>query len=503
MNIKKSIAIMLIMSISIMVGCSSNDDKSSIKEDGKESINQVEINRDDLFSDRDKEIGYEEDESIEILLNEDTAKVDSDLVEVDGSTLTIKGEGTYIISGTLSDGQIIIDTEKTDKLQLVLNGVDINSNTSAPIYIKQTDKVFITLTEGKNNTLSNKGEFVAIDDNNIDSVIYSKEDITLNGSGKLKIYTQYGHGIVSKDDLRITGGNYEITSKIHGMTANDSMNIADGNFNIISGKDALNSSNDEDTSLGNIYIIGGTFNIESEDDGIHAENKLVINKGEINITKSYEGIEAKSIEISGGITSVNSSDDGLNATGESGDPYIKIIDGKININANGDGIDSNGDIYVTGGETYISGPTNNGNGSLDYDGKAEITGGIFIATGSSGMAQNFGNSSTQGSILVNIKDTVNEIVSLKNKSNKEIVTFTPEKEYSSVLISSPSIQEGESYNLVIGSENQDIEMTSLIYGEGGRMGGGKGGPPDGNMDRQPPKGELKKDMPKGDQKIQY
>ncbi|MEG2017451.1 MAG: carbohydrate-binding domain-containing protein [Clostridium sp.] len=172
----------------------------------------IGVSLEDMFSNRDKEIGYSNTDYIEIKLSDNNISCDSKAVSVANSIITISDEGTYVISGSLSNGQIIVDAEKTDKVQLVLNGTSINCNTSAPLYIKQADKVFVTLEKDSENVLSNKEEFVAIDDNNIDSVIYSKDDLTLNGLGTLTVNAAYGHGIVSKDDLVITSGTFNITT---------------------------------------------------------------------------------------------------------------------------------------------------------------------------------------------------------------------------------------------------------------------------------------------------
>ena len=140
---------------------------------------------------------------------------------------------------------------------------------SAAIYVRSAKKVFVTLAEGTENTLANGGSYIAIDDNNIDAVIFSKEDLTLNGSGNVTITAAAGHGIVCKDDLAITGGNYEITAEKHGIEGKDSVRIADGTFTITSGKDGIHVEN-EDNEEGYLYIENGTFTITSEGDGISA-----------------------------------------------------------------------------------------------------------------------------------------------------------------------------------------------------------------------------------------
>ncbi len=297
----------------------------------------VTLDSEDMFSDRDFETDYEESKSAVITLTGSSAECSSDAVEINGSTVTIKDEGTYIISGTLEDGMIIVDSDKEDKTQLVLNGANIHSKTSAPIYILQSDKVFITLAEGSANQLSNGGSFVAIDDNNIDAVIFSKDDLTLNGEGSLVINSPAGHGIVSKDELTLTGGTYDITGGSHGLAGKDGVGIAGGTYNITSGKDGIHGENDEDGTLGYVYLQDGVFNITSEDDGIsgvsclqveggifniaaeddafHADGTLTINDGTVNISQSYEGLEGLHVQISGGIISLVASDDGINAAG--------------------------------------------------------------------------------------------------------------------------------------------------------------------------------------------
>ena len=164
------------------------------------------VSTSEMFTDRDMEIGYDEDTSTFITLSGDSISCQSNAVQISGSIATINEEGTYILSGSLEDGTIIVDAEDTDKIQLVLNGVEITSSTSAAIYVREADKVFITTASGTENLLANGGEYVAIDDNNIDAAIFSKADLTLNGAGILTINAAAGHGIVSKDDLVLTSG---------------------------------------------------------------------------------------------------------------------------------------------------------------------------------------------------------------------------------------------------------------------------------------------------------
>lgn len=253
------------------------------------------LSYDDMFTDRDLDVGYEESDSVKISLSDDSTTVSSgssdnsstddtvDGVTVDGNVITITSGGTYIISGTLSEGQLVVDADD-EKVQLVLDNADITCATSAAIYVKSAGKTFITLAEGSENILMNTAEFETIDDNNIDAVIFSKDDLALNGSGTLTINSENGHGIVSKDDLKITGGTYNITAASHALSGKDSVRIAAGTFNLVSGKDGIHSENADDSSKGYVYIAGGKFTIDSTGDGIDASNIVQIDDGTFDIT---------------------------------------------------------------------------------------------------------------------------------------------------------------------------------------------------------------------------
>lgn len=310
--------------------------------ENQKNIELTDSNVDINFTDRDKSSEYDESSAVKITLNGSSAVVSGSGVNISGSTVTITSAGTYIISGSLSDGQIVIAASDSDKVQLVLNNAEINCNTSAAVYVKSADKVFVTLPAGTTNSLGGGTEYVQTDDNTVDGVIFSKSDLTLNGTGTLNIDADYRHGIVTKDTLCITGGTYVIDAVKTCLAGKDGIKILDGSFTLTAGSKGLNSGNDDDAREGSIYIAGGTFTIKSEDDsihadgsciiaggtytiaagddGIHANYDTVITDGSITITDSYEGIEGRRITVSGGTINLTASDDGINAaTGGSSD----------------------------------------------------------------------------------------------------------------------------------------------------------------------------------------
>ena len=335
---------------------------------------------DESFSDRDLFGEYEESGAVTISLNGTGAEASSDTVKISGGTVTITAAGTYILSGTLKNGSVVVNVDKEDKVQMVLDGVTIHSDSFAAVYVVQADKVFVTLAEGSVNTLSNGGKFSQIDDNNVDGVIFSKDDLTLNGSGTLSVTSPAGHGIVGKDEVTITGGTYQITADGHAIAGKDSIAVADGSFTLKAGKDGLHAENNDDGTLGSIYIAGGSFVINVRDDAVHAETLLQIDGGTFSITAA-EGLEATCIRINGGEIQIAATDDGVNAARKSSayTPTFEMNGGTLTVKmASGDtdGIDSNGNIVVNGGTINVTGGS-----SFDCDGTAQYNGGTIIVNG--------------------------------------------------------------------------------------------------------------------------
>lgn len=238
---------------------------------------------DGMFTWRDLDSSYSEAEAILITLDGETVSASSEEVKHDGNIVTLCNEGCYIIRGTADDLSIVVDADSSAKLQLVLDGADITSADSAPILVRQADKVFVTLADKSENRLANGGEFAESDDGT-DAAVFSREDISFNGTGSLEITSPSGHGIVAKDDLVIASGQYTISCASHGINANDSIRISDAGLNVTAGKDALHAENSDDEELGFVYIAGGSFELSAQGDGISASAYAQIDDGEFNIT---------------------------------------------------------------------------------------------------------------------------------------------------------------------------------------------------------------------------
>lgn len=600
------------------------------KTDSVSDSSQTDSTADEIdFSIKEKfyDSSYEQSEATVITLSGSTAEINGEGAECADGTLNITAKGTYILSGEF-DGSICVETDDK-KVQLVLNGVTVNSRDYSALHVKNSDKVTLTLEKGTINTFTDTESYTTEDNN--DACIFSKADLIINGEGNLVVNGNYKHGIVSKDDVIITGGNVEVKSASGGIYGKDSVKIGGGNVKVTAGTNGIKATEDTDLTKGYISILGGTVSVDAQgdaieaenqisisggdidiisgggyengtvkndwgnpwgsnntttttdetsakgikstnllsisggtininsaddcihsnsdikvlggavtalsgDDGMHADNILDVSDGKISVEKSYEGLEGTQVYISGGEISIVSSDDGINAAGgndqlgggmpggmggrpgmsmdnsmtappdmssgfdsmpappdmssvsdsnsaintgntDTAEPVIKISGGYIVINADGDGIDSNGDLIVSGGETYVYGPTNSGNGALDHGEQANITitGGIIAAFGATGMDETFDSTSTQCNVrYAGSTVTGGTKFEVKDSEGNVIISCTPEKNYQSVVFSSPLLKQGETYTVT--EDGTSIEITiSSICTSNGSSGGGMGG----------------------------
>ena len=317
------------------------------------------------------------------------------------NSLEITNSGVYLISGKTENGSITVNAPDCD-VQIVLNNADIHNKNGVAIYIKKAKNAVLTVKSGTENYLSDGEKYTITDSNtNVDATVFSKSDLTINGGGKLNIVGNCKNGLVSKDSLIVLSSELSVKSANKGVYGKDAVTISGGEITVDSVDDSIHSE-------GSIEISGGKINLTTQDDAIHADNTITISNGEITVNTCKEGIESGTIQISGGKTFITATDDGLNASDKSSEnngftkstnAALNISGGYLYVNSNGDGIDSNGTINISGGVILVSGPTNDGNGAIDYETSATVSGGTVVALGSVGMAENFTQAENQGSFM--------------------------------------------------------------------------------------------------------
>ncbi|MCW3983223.1 MAG: carbohydrate-binding domain-containing protein [Candidatus Bathyarchaeota archaeon] len=505
-------------------------------------------------------------EVIDITFSGTSVTSNSPNISVDGAKATITAEGTYRLTGALSNGQVVVDSQGTGTVRLILAGVDITCSNSAPLYILNSEKTIIILEANTQNHLT----YTSSSTTEPNAALYSKDDLTIYGDGTLSVTSTYNDGITSNDGLILKSGTVTVNAQDDGVrgknyliveggkitvTAGENAFISDntadstkgyvsmssGTVTLTSGGDAIdaqtdviisggqvtvtsgggsssslasgisakgikgvvsividggtinaNSADDALHSNGTITINGGTLSISTGDDGIHADSAITITAGTIDITKSYEGIEAETITINGGTIYLVSSDDGINGAGgndqsgfgggpggrgggdafmNSGSCNLYVNGGYIVVTAAGDGIDINGAITMTAGSVIVNGPTSNNNGALDFS-SFKMTGGFLIAVGSSGMAQALSTTSTQCSVLVNFQSSYSAgtLISIQSSSGTDIVTFKTSKLFQSVVVCSPKLTQGTTYNVLVGGSSTGT-LKDGVYSGGTYSGG--------------------------------
>lgn len=297
------------------------------------------------FKNKDFYIDYSTEDTVKIDLS---APKEADGVKVSGSTVTITEAGTYVLSGTLTDGQIIIDAGDEDDVRLVLENASITCTTTAPIYAKNADKVIISLPE---NTESTMTDTVTGTDGNdaLTAAIFAKCDLSVNGTGTLNVNANANDGITSEDKLKITGGVLNITSADDGLVGKDAVLMKDGTVHITASGNGIKSTKSE-TDKGYVYIGGGTVNITAEQDGIQAETSVLISAGEVNITAGggANGEQKTGNAMFGGAQSTTT-DETLSTKGIKAEAALDITGGTVTVDSADDSLHSNDSMTVSGG----------------------------------------------------------------------------------------------------------------------------------------------------------
>ena len=320
-----------------------------VDEDAEEHVGEQ------WFTSNDRDGTWDTVGATVITLNGDSASVSGGGAYAYDGDVIITSSGKYVLSGTLNDGCVVVDSDNSAKVWIMLNGADISCPDGPCLDVEQADKVFLTLADGTENSMATSGFSIEALEAGKDGTLFARDDLTVNGTGSLSVDAPEAHGIVGNDEMVIAGGNITVTALQDALHANDGLNIAQATLNLTAGDDGIAVTGTESTfymesgtvtvtaqdksvnagnairllggtlsasagddaisAAGEIRIEGGEISIRAGDDGIHSDTALAISGGTVLIPECYEGMEAVTIDISGGEISIYPADDGLNANG--------------------------------------------------------------------------------------------------------------------------------------------------------------------------------------------
>lgn len=508
------IAVCLVCMLSFgLFGCANNEDNTPQQEQQQETLvdlGELAINIDEMdreYTNNEQQTAYDAENATSIIFD-GVPQSDSTNgnVTIDGKSVTITQEGTYIISGTSDDGIINVNTSDDEKVWLVLSNLTLSNTNGPAIYVENAKKTFVLL-EGTNN-LTDGGTnwtFTGEDtEKQVNGCIFSHDNLSFNGNGTLNINANYKDGIVSKDDLTFCGGTYNVNAIDDGLRGKDSVKVLDGTFNILANEGrAITSTQSNDGTKGFVSIDGGNFILQSGDTGIHAETALFIeDAANISVESADEGYEAEQIYINGGNTDIIAFNDGINATirkevqellWDSDNAtkdiemhgnamydgcFIEINDGITHVysNGEGDGIDSNGSLTMNGGQVFIQSSTLGSESPIDVSGNITINGGKLLAAGERGLDRLF-NDGTQNVFAGNIETNSNNanentVIAITDNSDNVVIENEFVGSVSYVIVSTPELAGGEEYTIKVNdsdvgtvTEVQNDDISGMHGGE--------------------------------------
>ena len=450
----------------------------------------------------DADASYDASTATRITMSSSSISVEGSGVTVDGSVVTITEPGTYIVSGSLSNGQLAVATESEETVKIVLDGVNLTYSSNAPFAVLKAEKVVVFLEDGTINTFSDTENYVfAEGEDEPNATFYSKANLSFYGTGTLQVNSNYNDGISSKDGMLIAGGNFVVNSVDDGIRGKDYLVIRGGNFEVNSDGDAFKSDNDEDEDRGYILIGGGEFDVvTTAGDGFSAETDLLVKAGTFDLVTGggvagyNDDISAKALKagvsliLEGGEFEIDAADDGLHsntnlvvhggtfkiATGDDGvhaDAEVTLNDGEITVSesyealegtvitinggtqhltASDDGINAAGEagerfLYFQGGYTFVKA----GGDGIDSNGSIAMTDGTVIVngptSGGNGVLDFDGRFQVSGGTLI-AAGTSNMAQAPGTSSEQNTVAIFVSQQAANTPI---AIQDGEGNNVLV------------------------------------------------------
>lgn len=404
-------------------------------------------------------------------------------VKISGSTVTISAGGTYQLSGSLTDGKVVVDAADGNAVGLILNGVTMANTTTSPLQILKGGDTTITLAAGSTNSLSDATKYVYPDPKvtEPDAALFSKTNLIINGTGALTVTGNSTDAIASRDGLTIDSGTITVKAVDDGIRGKDFVKINDGTITVTANARGIRATNKNNAPRGYVAIAGGTVKVTAGEGcvhattditvsggtqnlscgkaAVHAEGNLDVSAGTITVTKATDGLKATKPTISGGTITLTTSDDGISGSDgvtpkdvEAAAVLVTISGGTIVVNSGANGVSSNGKLRITGGTVVVNGPTATTSAATASNGKFSAPGGTLMATGSAAKALAPVSAESQG--FVNVKFSAAQasgtIVHLVSSTGTEVVAFKSVKQFQSVIFAAQQLVPGATYRVYTG-----------------------------------------------------
>ncbi len=328
-------------------------------------------------------------------------------------TLHITKGGDYSLTGKKQDVMITVDAGQ-EVVNLTLAGVTVTNTKGPALYIASAKQVNLILAKGTQNVLSDGTSYTLCDGTTtLDAALFSRSDLHLSGEGSLQVQGNYKHGLVSKDDLVITAGIYQITSKNVAMEGKDCVKISGGNFTLQAGTDGIRATNTENPNKGEILVQGGTLTVTAGNDGIQAATNITVAGGEMTLTVGQSGFQAQ------------------------------------------------GAYLQTGGKVTLLGTVGSGKAIVNCA-TATAQGGSLFAFGDNAKPKHLTAVKNGCALLMPFSTQPAGTPFVLQSHGKPLCEITPPIAYSLALIYSPTLTQGE-YTLQVGTHSQTFTVTKDLF----------------------------------------